>query len=300
MSRKFFTHATPTLFNSGTPKPQMSSCFLLKMKEDSIEGIYDTLKQCALISKSVAWRNHKGHAADDWYHSKHLARRVLGVYFVILLHMLGHYYLDTFLFFESPFVKSWLSLFFFEHHLWNVVVRSIFTKWQTYKELLDSGAYVNPQVGWFVRLQYQKWSLFCFRMGVIFSLHQNVFSIYKHVKNSHSCTIFGNGQHVLLLYIILTTKLYQYIGACLNPLVTVWKNLFTTLVGSPFPKFSFESTVFQAGGIGVAISNVRASGSYIRGTNGHSNGLVPMLRNFNETARYVDQGGGKRKGSFAM
>ena len=56
----------------------------------------------------------------------------------------------------------------------------------------------------------------------------------------------------------------------------------------------------QAGGIGVAVSNVRAKGSYIRGTNGYSNGLVPMLRNFNETARYVDQGGGKRKGSFAM
>merc|ERR1712054_505969 len=55
-----------------------------------------------------------------------------------------------------------------------------------------------------------------------------------------------------------------------------------------------------AGGIGVACSNVRAAGSYIRGTNGYSNGLVPMLRNFNETARYVDQGGGKRKGSFAM
>merc|ERR1719330_1630544 len=55
-----------------------------------------------------------------------------------------------------------------------------------------------------------------------------------------------------------------------------------------------------AGGIGVAVSNIRAKGSYIRGTNGHSNGLVPMLRNFNETARYVDQGGGKRKGSFAM
>mmetsp|Transcript_74742 Transcript_74742/g.139543 ORF Transcript_74742/g.139543 Transcript_74742/m.139543 type:complete len:812 (+) Transcript_74742:96-2531(+) len=56
----------------------------------------------------------------------------------------------------------------------------------------------------------------------------------------------------------------------------------------------------SAGGIGVAISNVRAKGSYIAGTNGSSNGLVPMLRNFNETARYVDQGGGKRKGSFAM
>jgi len=55
-----------------------------------------------------------------------------------------------------------------------------------------------------------------------------------------------------------------------------------------------------AGGIGVACSNIRAGGSYIRGTNGYSNGLVPMLRNFNETARYVDQGGGKRKGSFAM
>jgi len=56
----------------------------------------------------------------------------------------------------------------------------------------------------------------------------------------------------------------------------------------------------QAGGIGVAVSNIRAQGSYIRSTNGYSNGLVPMLRNFNETARYVDQGGGKRKGSFAM
>merc|ERR1712129_333939 len=55
-----------------------------------------------------------------------------------------------------------------------------------------------------------------------------------------------------------------------------------------------------AGGIGVAVSNVRAKGAYIRGTNGTSNGLVPMLRNFNETARYVDQGGGRRKGSFAM
>eukprot|EP00913_Durusdinium_trenchii_P026275 g24654.t1 len=57
MSRKFFTHATPTLFNAGTPKPQMSSCFLLTMKdtgsEDSIEGIYETLKQCAVISKSA-------------------------------------------------------------------------------------------------------------------------------------------------------------------------------------------------------------------------------------------------------
>ncbi|XP_064481787.1 ribonucleoside-diphosphate reductase large subunit-like [Ornithodoros turicata] len=53
MSEKWFTHASPTLFNSGTPHPQLSSCFLLTMKDDSIEGIYDTLKQCALISKSA-------------------------------------------------------------------------------------------------------------------------------------------------------------------------------------------------------------------------------------------------------
>ena len=51
MSQKYFTHATPTLFNAGTPRPQLSSCFLLAMKEDSIEGIYDTLKRCACISK---------------------------------------------------------------------------------------------------------------------------------------------------------------------------------------------------------------------------------------------------------
>jgi ribonucleoside-diphosphate reductase alpha chain len=107
MSKRFFTHATPTLFNAGTPKPQMSSCFLLTMKDDSIEGIYDTLKQTAKISQS-------------------------------------------------------------------------------------------------------------------------------------------------------------------------------------------------AGGIGLSIHNVRATGSYIAGTNGTSNGIVPMLRVFNDTARYVDQGGGKRKGSFAI
>ena len=56
----------------------------------------------------------------------------------------------------------------------------------------------------------------------------------------------------------------------------------------------------NAGGIGVAMSNVRSSGSYIKGTNGESNGIVPMLRVFDATARYVDQGGGKRKGAFAM
>jgi ribonucleoside-diphosphate reductase alpha chain len=107
LSEGWFTHATPTLFNSGTPKAQMSSCFLLQMKDDSIDGIYDTLKQTAKISQS-------------------------------------------------------------------------------------------------------------------------------------------------------------------------------------------------AGGIGLAIHKIRAKGSYIKGTNGTSNGIVPMLRVFNDTARYVDQGGGKRKGSFAV
>lgn len=53
MSEKFFTHASPTLFNSGTPCPQLSSCFLLTIKDDSIEGIYDTLKTCAMISKTA-------------------------------------------------------------------------------------------------------------------------------------------------------------------------------------------------------------------------------------------------------
>jgi len=107
LSEGWFTHATPTLFNSGTPKPQMSSCFLLTMKEDSIDGIYETLKSCAKISQA-------------------------------------------------------------------------------------------------------------------------------------------------------------------------------------------------AGGIGLSIHDIRATGSYIKGTNGTSNGIVPMLRVFNDTARYVDQGGGKRKGSFAI
>ncbi|OJD36160.1 ribonucleoside-diphosphate reductase large chain [Diplodia corticola] len=53
MSLKYFTHASPTLFNAGTPKPQLASCFLIDMKEDSIDGIYDTLKTCAMISKTA-------------------------------------------------------------------------------------------------------------------------------------------------------------------------------------------------------------------------------------------------------
>src|SRR5690606_33442817 len=53
LSRKMFTHASPTLFNAGTPRPQLSSCFLIAMKDDSIEGIYDTLKTCALVSKTA-------------------------------------------------------------------------------------------------------------------------------------------------------------------------------------------------------------------------------------------------------
>jgi ribonucleoside-diphosphate reductase subunit M1 len=53
MSEKWFIHATPTLFNSGTNRPQLSSCFLIAMREDSIEGIFDTLKQCAIISKNA-------------------------------------------------------------------------------------------------------------------------------------------------------------------------------------------------------------------------------------------------------
>jgi ribonucleotide reductase alpha subunit len=53
MSEKYFTHASPTLFNAGTPRPQLSSCFLLSMKDDSIDGIYETLKTCAMISKTA-------------------------------------------------------------------------------------------------------------------------------------------------------------------------------------------------------------------------------------------------------
>ena len=62
MSGRWFTHASPTLFNAGTPRPQLSSCFLLCMKDDSIDGIYDTLKQCAIISKSAGGIGLSAHA----------------------------------------------------------------------------------------------------------------------------------------------------------------------------------------------------------------------------------------------
>src|SRR5690606_21811897 len=70
LSQKWFTHATPTLFNAGTPKAQMSSCFLLTMKEDSIGGIYDTIKNCAVISQSaggigVAIHNIRAQSSEE-------------------------------------------------------------------------------------------------------------------------------------------------------------------------------------------------------------------------------------------
>ena len=63
MSERYFTHASPTLFNAGTPKPQLSSCFLVAMKDDSIEGIYETLKNCVMISKTWGyWSQHPLHS----------------------------------------------------------------------------------------------------------------------------------------------------------------------------------------------------------------------------------------------
>jgi ribonucleotide reductase alpha subunit len=73
MSRQYFTHATPTLYNAGTPKPQLSSCFLLTMKEDSIDGIYDTLKQCAVISKyagGIGLACHNVRASNSYIRGK--------------------------------------------------------------------------------------------------------------------------------------------------------------------------------------------------------------------------------------
>lgn len=69
MSNMLFTHATPTLFNAGTPAPQMSSCFLLTLKEDSIDGIYETLKQTAIISKhagGIGLAVHEVRATDSY------------------------------------------------------------------------------------------------------------------------------------------------------------------------------------------------------------------------------------------
>ena len=83
MSRRYFTHATPTLFNAGTPQPQMSSCFLLVMKNDSIDSIYDTLKQCALISKSAGGIGVAvSHSGQGCIHSWH--KRLHDVLLVML------------------------------------------------------------------------------------------------------------------------------------------------------------------------------------------------------------------------
>ena len=79
MSERYFTHASPTLFNAGTPNPQLSSCFLVCMKDDSIEGIYDTLKSCAMISKTAGGIGLNIHCirATGWVKFCHLSSIVL-------------------------------------------------------------------------------------------------------------------------------------------------------------------------------------------------------------------------------
>jgi ribonucleoside-diphosphate reductase subunit M1 len=92
LSEKWFTHASPTLFNAGTNRPQMSSCFLLTMSDDSIEGIYETLKTCALISKNaggIGLNIHCIRASGSYIAGvRHLTNRLIYIYFISLSFLL--------------------------------------------------------------------------------------------------------------------------------------------------------------------------------------------------------------------
>ena len=124
-----------------------------------------------------------------------------------------------------------------------------------------------------------------------------------------ACSLYETEQDIVNCYKMLSQKLYTHATPTLFNAGMVNGQLASCFLLN-MQDDSIEgifNTVHQcakiskyAGGIGLSISNIRGRGSAIKGTNGISNGIVPMLRVFNSTAKYVDQGGGKRKGSFAI
>jgi ribonucleoside-diphosphate reductase alpha subunit len=132
----------------------------------------------------------------------------------------------------------------------------------------------------------------------------------QHMIMRVACALhIGDMQAVLQSYLLMSNKFFTHASPTLYNAGAVKQQLAScflltmkddSIEGIYDTLKNCASISKQAGGVGLAVHNIRATGSYIRGTNGHSNGLVPMLRVFNNTAKYVDQGGGKRKGAFSI
>jgi ribonucleoside-diphosphate reductase alpha chain len=181
---------------------------------------------------------------------------------------------------------------------------------ETYRAVMDNKDTFDSAVIHDRDFNFEYFGFKTLEKSYLLKLYGRVAETPQHMYMRVSVGIWGNDiKNALKTYELLSTHMMTHATPTLfnagtrKPQLSSCFLLTTSddSIAGIYKTLTDVATISQnAGGIGLAIHNIRATGSYIRGTNGTSNGIIPMLRVFNETARYVDQGGGKRKGSFAI
>lgn len=181
---------------------------------------------------------------------------------------------------------------------------------ETYKAVMDNKDIFDSAIIHDRDFNFEYFGFKTLEKSYLLKLYGKVAETPQHMYMRVSVGIWGNDiKNALKTYELLSTHMMTHATPTLfnagtrKPQLSSCFLLTTSddSIAGIYKTLTDVATISQnAGGIGLAIHNIRSTGSYIRGTNGTSNGIIPMLRVFNETARYVDQGGGKRKGSFAI
>jgi len=181
---------------------------------------------------------------------------------------------------------------------------------ETYRAVMDNKDTFDSAVIHDRDFNFEYFGFKTLEKSYLLKLYGRVAETPQHMYMRVSVGIWGNDiKNALKTYELLSTHMMTHATPTLfnagtrKPQLSSCFLLTTSddSIAGIYKTLTDVATISQnAGGIGLAIHNIRSTGSYIRGTNGTSNGIIPMLRVFNETARYVDQGGGKRKGSFAI
>jgi len=181
---------------------------------------------------------------------------------------------------------------------------------ETYRAIMDNKDTFDSAVIHDRDFNFEYFGFKTLEKSYLLKLYGKVAETPQHMYMRVSVGIWGNDiKNALKTYELLSTHMMTHATPTLfnagtrKPQLSSCFLLTTSddSIAGIYKTLTDVATISQhAGGIGLAIHNIRSTGSYIRGTNGTSNGIIPMLRVFNETARYVDQGGGKRKGSFAI
>jgi ribonucleoside-diphosphate reductase alpha chain len=181
---------------------------------------------------------------------------------------------------------------------------------ETYKSVMENREILDSAVIHDRDFNFEYFGFKTLEKSYLLKLHGKVAETPQHMYMRVAVGIWGNDiKNVLKTYELLSDHMMTHATPTLFNAGTRKPQLSSCFLLSMsedsipgiYKTLSDVAAISQnAGGIGLSIHNIRSTGSYIRGTNGTSNGIIPMLRVFNETARYVDQGGGRRKGSFSI